>query len=308
VGLSLARTLERQLNPGFEMYSNEVEGKVRSWASECLLLLRELLPLMAPVGTFGSWTKEERQTLGYLLPACARSTESAVLLVAYGQLWDAELLVRSVAEGTFKYCYLLQTRESFQQRHREYSHDLWRISLSKDHRKAAAFLSSISNPDDPEWEPIRGRLLNPAELSQIDRDYSQAARRSLESKWGYTGLIGELARSGDAMFSGFGGFSHGYSIASHIQHADYVGVSIPVERDQRSEERRNPLHVAHATRLLSDCLTFLHLRLLVSYRFVGSDLKPVIEAWKNVDIFRATLKEAYQQWMDVEYPRSVDSK
>lgn len=101
------------------MYSDETQKKMRSWADRSLMLMRKLLPLMSPVGSYAGWDKNERQTLGYLLSACARSTESALLLIAYGQLWDAEMLLRSVAEGTFKFCYLLQNHTHFKQRHEE---------------------------------------------------------------------------------------------------------------------------------------------------------------------------------------------
>src|SRR5580658_1068420 len=81
------------------------------WAKDSLLLLRELLPLMAPLALHADWTNDERHTLGSLLTASARSSESVLLLCAYGQLWDAEVIARSVFEGSLKIAYLLQSRD-----------------------------------------------------------------------------------------------------------------------------------------------------------------------------------------------------
>jgi hypothetical protein len=227
-----------------------------------------------------------------------------LLLTAYGQLWDAEVLIRSVAEGSFKFCYLLQNRESWKQRHHEYSHDLWQIALFKDHKKASDLLAALPNPDDPKWQPIRDRLLSNEDRDQIDRDYTRGQRRALDARWSFTGLIGEFVRSGDIIFSSFAGFAHGYSLASHIQHVDYVGASLPLERDRRSDERRTSIQLAHAMRLISDAFTFLHLRLMVGYRFVAHDSKPVAEARRTVEELLISFGTVYEDWIAIEYPKT----
>jgi hypothetical protein len=62
---------------------------------------------VAPVHSYGGWEKDECDTSGRLLAASARSTESILLLMAYGQLWDAEVLSRSVFEGALKFACLV---------------------------------------------------------------------------------------------------------------------------------------------------------------------------------------------------------
>src|SRR5258706_7210653 len=122
------------------MYSDELFNRQKEWSSKALVLMRELLPLMAPIAKYPEWTKEEQRTLGLIVTACARSSESVLLLCAYGQLWDAEVVGRSVFEGTLKFAYLLQTAQDFKQRHQEYCHDLLQIGLLRDHQKAADLL------------------------------------------------------------------------------------------------------------------------------------------------------------------------
>jgi hypothetical protein len=283
------------------MYAEEPSKQLHDWAEQSLLLLRELLPLMSAVGIHEKWTTDERQTLGFLLSACARSSESALLLTACGQLWDAEVLVRSVAEGSLKFCYLLQNHETFKKRYQEYSHDLFRIALLKDHRKAAELLTVLRDRDDPRWAPIRDLLLSNEEWGHIDRDYGPAQRRALETRWGFTGLMGELVRSGDVVFPGF---AYGYSLASHIQHVDYVGASIPLERDRRSADRRDSIHLAHGVRLLSDAFAFFYLRLSTGYRFIDHDLTPIIVAWEKVKELLAGFGAVFEAWKSIEYPEN----
>ncbi len=208
------------------MYSEEVYTKLKEFSEATLSLMRALLPLMTPVGQFEGWSIEQRRTIGSLLSASARSGESALLLTAYGQLWDAEILVRSVFEGSLKLVYLLQTKDSFEQRHEEYRHDLFRIALLKDHAKVAELLAALPNRDHPSWKPLSDRLLSEEERIKISARYPQAQRRPLDTRWGFTGITGELARSGDPLFSNFSGLANSYSMASHILHADHLGTPV----------------------------------------------------------------------------------
>ncbi|MBY3115646.1 DUF5677 domain-containing protein [Rhizobium laguerreae] len=286
------------------MYTEDIYSKLRAWAEQGLFLLRELLPTMAPVARYQGWKHPELRTLADLLSASARTSESALLLVAHVQLWDAEILVRSVTEGSLKFCYLLQGRKDFEERHRQYAHDLYQIGLFKDHKKAVELLATVPDPDNRVWKPIRDRLLSDAELTSIGNAFGSTERRSLEGRWGFTGLIGELARSGDELTRGFTGFSHGYSMASHIHHADAIGTSMAIERDLRSTERRDAILLTHGARLISDTLSCFYLRLAVGYRFIQHDFEPVALAAEKIRKLQEAFDGVYQDWMSVEYPES----
>lgn len=283
------------------MYSEDLTSTQREWAEAGLVTARQLLPLMTPVSRHG-WTPIERKTVGFLLSGTARATESALLLCAYGQLWDAEILARSVLEGSLKFAYMLQSPETFEQRHEEYASHLFSIAVMKDHRKAVELMSVVKDPEHPQWRPIKDRLLSEEELAELSATYDRVHRRELENRWGFTGLVGEMSRSGDPLFRNLGGMAHTYSMASHIHHMDMVGASIPLERDLRSQDRRETIHSAHEGRLISDVLVFLHLRLCVGYRFVGASMAPLAEAKAAIDAVGAQFDAAHSTWMDVEYP------
>lgn len=289
------------------MYSDEIYQASRARAQAGLQLLRELLPLMSPVGRYAGWEPEERRTLGELLSAAARSSESTLLLCAYGQLWDAEVVSRSVFEGTLKFAYLLQAQETFKQRHQEYAHELFQIQRVKDHRKAGELLRALGDPQDAQWRPVRDLLLSEQELAQFSGGRDASYRRALENKWGFTGLLAELSRSGDPLFANFGGLLYGYSLASHIQHADSIGVAIALERDLRQPARRDTLHAAHHARLISDVFTSLQMRLYVGYRFVGSDPAPLVAARRSIDDLLKGFGTIYEDWMRSEYSRQFGS-
>lgn len=284
------------------MYSEELRATQREWAERALMATRSLLPKMAPVSTHPGWQPRERETVSFLLTATARASESAFLLCAYGQLWDAEVLVRSALEGSLKLAYLLQARETFAVRHSEYADQLFEVALLKDHRKAATLLAAVSDPDAPQWRPIRDLLLSDGEVAELSARNDKVMRRNLETRWGFTGLVGELSRSGDPYFNGLGALAHGYSIASHVQHADMVGASIALDRDRRSVARRDSIHLAHEGRLLSDLLDFLFLRMGVGYRFVAADMSQLVAVKAAIEESRAPFRQAAEDWLRIEYP------
>jgi hypothetical protein len=282
-------------------YSEEHYQTQRRWAEDALFTLREALPLMSPVSQYQGWSQEERRTLGHLLSATARTSESALLLCAFAQIWDAEVLTRSVLEGSLKFSYLLQSHATFAGRHREYASDLFNIALLKDHRKAAVLLEHSQDLSSETQRPIRDVLLSDEELEELSNRYPPRVRRRLEGTWGFTGLIGELSTSGDPYFSVLPALAHKYSMASHIQHVDTIGASIPLERDKRSSERRETAHLAHAGRVISDLLEFFFLRMAVGYRFVDADRAILLEVLERINKARAPFKGAYNEWIDVEY-------
>lgn len=264
------------------------------------MTLRKLLPLMSPVSNY-DWDREEQRTISYLLTATARASESALLLCAYSQVWDAEIVARSVLEGSLRFAYLLQSKAEFQKRHDEYANQLFEIALLKDHRKAAELLALVPDPDSEHWRPMRELLLSDLDFAALSQKYGKADRNELMRRWGFTGLVGELSRSADPYFHGLGALAHSYAMASHVQHVDFVGASMPLERDHRSEDRRDSANLAHSGRLISDILDFFFLRLATGYRFTGSDAARIREAWSAIQQAREPFKDACAQWMDIEY-------
>lgn len=287
------------------MHSEEMFALQKDCAERGLFLMRELLPLMGNFARAPGLNSHERIQLGMLLTAAARSSESAFLLIAYGQLWDAEVVVRSTFEASLKFAFIVQKREEFSQRFKEYTEDQFDLSLMKDDQKARDLLSNIPDGDAAQWKPIRDMVLPDAEREKLRERFSRPIRRALETRWGYAGILHSLSNSGDPLYRGFAGLSYSYAIASHIQHADYFGVSIPLDRDARSQERRDSMHEAHLVRLISDCFTCFQFRLRAAYRFVNCDPAPLLDVEKKVEQLMTGMKSAYDRWLDVEYGHSA---
>ncbi|EPF1846514.1 TPA: DUF5677 domain-containing protein [Pseudomonas aeruginosa] len=283
------------------MELEQVYVEQRHWAEKGLFLMRDLLPLMTPFSTSQLLTAEARRELGALLTAAASSGESIFLLLAYGQLWEAEMLMRPVFEASIKFAYIVQNKSDFESRLLEFGKDQFQIALMKDDQKARDLLAILPDPDSDEWRPIRDIVLPDDYRDELRARYDKATRRAMETRWGFTGLIKALSSSGDPLYQSLPGLALSYSQASHLIHADSVGVHMPLERDYRESERRTTLHFAHLAKLISDCFTCFLIRLGVAYRFAGVPLDPYAGAVDRVGVLMEELSPYYKIWMGVEY-------
>src|SRR5258708_1249053 len=77
------------------------------WCSECQEILRDSVTEIA--GSFraaDAGASEPDFVCQLLSNSCYLTSESALLLVGFRRLWDVEILIRSVVEGTYKFIYL----------------------------------------------------------------------------------------------------------------------------------------------------------------------------------------------------------
>jgi hypothetical protein len=284
-----------------EMHRDQLLQIEQDRSSKALELMRELLQLTKPIAVHPTWSHDERSLLAMLLTSSARSTESVFLLCSYGQLWDAEMVLRAVAEATLKTAYILQSKDEFKARVAEYSTDHFNISLLKDDSRVRSTLAALPEPDAREWLPLRERLLSEKELEELGQLYDKTTRRSIETRWGVGGLLNSLRKDAQHRVPRYDSLLHNYSLSSHIQHADYIGVSLPYDRESRNEQRRDALELAHLSRLILDCFSFMCLRLVSGYRFLDLDLKPILDGQKRIDELESSFGNAFGEWMKVEY-------
>jgi len=103
--------------------------------------------------TFDRWIVRQLNLASHL------TSESALLVLAYDRPWDAEMMMRSIAEGTVKLAFIaLGTAEERVQR----AHDFFHVGMDllhyADDRKLRDFLSRVDEGDE-RWRPFREMLL-----------------------------------------------------------------------------------------------------------------------------------------------------
>jgi hypothetical protein len=89
--------------------SNITEGQknLMSWAAVCSHSIGDAFDeTIATLNDVSRLQGAHQLILRQLLISCHLSSESVLILVSNVRLWDAETILRSVIEGTFKFVYL----------------------------------------------------------------------------------------------------------------------------------------------------------------------------------------------------------
>lgn len=277
----------------------------KTWAERSALLMREFLALLDPFIDHDGLDPEVADTLGMLLDAASRSTESAFLLMSFGKLWDTELIVRSVFEASIKFVYLIHAKRDLGERHEEFAEHQFQMAMMKDDQKARDALASIPDAQGPEWEYLRALVLPDAERDKLRETYDKATRRSMETRWGYTGLLNILIKSSDPAYSTLGGLFYGYTTSSHLHHADYVGISIALGQSRLEPQVRDTTHLRHLARLIRDCFTCYELRFGAVCRFAGTDTEAPLQVRQRIDDLWTEMTSSNRAWLEASYGQAV---
>jgi hypothetical protein len=275
---------------------------LRAWAYTCQSALHELFSLYKPFFLLDSGDREADFVLWQLSANCMMTSESALLLVQSARVWDAEMLVRSVLEGTYKFAFMCVRDDSERsQRIREYYDDLPEISRIKRHERAVALLADVENPDAPECRPLRDLLLADEEIESLRQQFPRKARQALEQKWAFIPLAQSLAQSELPGADAVARMVHGYGMSSHLLHQDGSGVAMVWERQSRSKDRESAINLSHGAREISDLLNMSVYRLVAAYHLKGMDPASVYSVRAKYKPLTDELGRAYTEFYDLEY-------
>jgi hypothetical protein len=276
---------------------------IAGWARGCQCALLEIAQLWQPV-----IEKQARRVgqfefaVAHLHRLCWSTSESALFLASHGKLWDAEILTRTVLEGTFQALALCLTEPSARSATaEEYLDHMPDISHMRRHRRAGALLKLSSLPlDHPTMRPISDVLLSAEEIATLEAKYPRKQRSLMEERWSLTKLI-ERVSSMEGAWKELAAMSWSHMVASPIVHLGGETLQVILDREQRSEERRLAIELAHGSRLVTDQLVLARLRTIGVYHAEGLDLKPIWEQVKEPPEWRQEAEQAYLRWHELEY-------
>jgi hypothetical protein len=280
--------------------SNPTQLQLVRWSSQCSFALGDYFDLCKPLLLGQPRIAPKLQfVLSQLGISCHLSSESAFLLIGNVKLWDADILIRAVMEGTFKFLFLcVGDQNEREEKLYEYWDVLPEVNRIKSHLRIVDFLSKIVNSNDIEWKPLRDLLLGTDELEDLQNRYPRKFRHEIEQKWSFNEIARTLTRPEidpggyDAMKS----MDFSYGMASHLVHQDANAISIIWDRNQREPERLESVQLAHGSRGLHDLITMAMARAVATFRLHGEDVKAVKDVWASHESFRRELDMTYQAW------------
>jgi hypothetical protein len=278
----------------------EHEQRIRDLAQRGYAALFSLARFMKPLNDVVAESRHKRALMA-LATACLRESETIIFLVQGRRVWSADVLMRSVLEGSVKFAYILESPATFAARCIEFRDVLPAIAKLRWHGKAEEWLNAVGENGSREQRPYRDVLLSEQELEELRTTYPRELRNAVEGRWGFTSLLTAISKPTGAFGPIGRSLLHPYSMASHLIHMSYEGSDLPLERDSRPEERRDAIGVAHAAVLISDCLDFAHVRANAVYRFTGISPEALYAELKSQRPLRDDLSTLVREWERIEY-------
>jgi hypothetical protein len=252
--------------------------------------------------------REEGWVLWQLQGSCHATAESALILVANVRLWDADILVRSVVEGTLKFVFLtLGSEADRKEKLKEFSGAFSDIGQLKRHGRIEELLAAINDPGADEWRSLRDMLLSDERLAELKSKYSKKVRHQLEHRWSFGEICQSLKRSGLEGVNQLGHMMYNYGMSSLVAHQDIDGIGMVWDRNGRSEERRSAVELAHGARLVSDIAVMNWLRAHALFGRCGCDKGALKAFGERLAELHVETKSAAASFHEVEYGPSAKS-
>lgn len=184
------------------------------------------------------------------------TSESILILLLNQSIFDADVLLRTVMEGTIKYCYLMTgTDAEKKEKYIEYKIKLADIAKISDHKKAIEAIDILREFSNNSTKPFECDILSDEQLSELEEKYRKKMRNKLKQKWSYQALLRSLAKTNHEYEAQLGTLST-YSLTSHFCHYGWTGVS---SRNAQIIESENPnaiiFDIMHSIRILSNVLS-----------------------------------------------------
>lgn len=284
---------------------SDVQPKLTRWASICSFALGDYFDLYKahfPVAV--GLDEKEQFVLTHLSASCHWTSESALLLVSNVRLWDAEMLIRSVLEGTYKLAFLcVGDSKERSVKLEEYWETMPEMALIKRHKRAQELLAKVDNPQADIWRPIRDLLLKPDEFADLECQYPSRVRQKLEQRWSFSEIAKVLSAP---EFSSCGSdalviMMLGYGMAGHLLHQDADAIGLIWDRNHRDPERLRAIELAHGARELSDLVSLAMLRTFMVFMSWGADTRPIAELATTHREFLGEIGGVAQEWYTIEY-------
>ncbi len=281
---------------------SRVETKLSRWAGQARRDMRKYFKISKPYFEKNSQDEPDlRWVLTQLAVSCQLTSESSLILIGSNRLWDAEILIRSVLEGTLKFIFLCTGDEKeLAARKNEYWEELPKIKALKRHQHICAFLATADDSSAKTWEILKELLLKEEDLEAINREFSFKAKQQLQQKWSFSEMVKTLANSEIMGYDSLMRLYFGYGMGSHLIHQDAEAVGLIWERSQSEPRRREALELAHGARGIRDLLTLAMVRALMIFKINQADPQPVIDLFQSQQRLRNELEKTQEEWWQIE--------
>ncbi len=227
-------------------------------------------------------SNKRAQTATKLYMSSAMTTDSIIILIEHGLIWDAISLFRSLLEGSARFCYLLSTttEEEEIKRFHEFEEVLSDKSMMSLEQRVANMKKGHLYKHDKTDAYLDRIEVNVKEIAQE----ISAAAAEVKRKWSFFNLSAALRSECPEWAVMADQWELRYATANFAIHKDGVLVGPDITHWMQESSSDNPLVRVWAPSLLSFCVGLVRDRLVVLMRKFDLDCSVLRDVMKrNLD-------------------------
>lgn len=212
-----------------------------------------------------SGRKEELIGLQRIATVAQLTSESTIILVAEEKVFDAEILLRAILEGTVKMVYMsIGDEEERKLKSQEFWDTMAKIDTLKKRMKAKTLTDTF-----PRYkETAIGEYLElDREIEDFQNTTNRKLRKSIEDKWSFNKMIEDISNNSEE-WKDLKSISLTYNQSSNLTHMDSISIGMIIDRMIRPE-----LQVDHMCKILSHVLILSEFRLKSICSILGKEFK-----------------------------------
>ena len=176
--------------------------------------------------------------------------DSLLILIQHDCLWDADIILRPIAEASVKINFIACGNEiERNNKATEFWTDLAEINKLKRSNQTKDLLQAT----DLKNEYLSAVILSEEEENRLKSKWTKSERQKIEQPWSYNEMIKTIAKQ--TQKNEILCLARNFTQSSHLIHADETALGVIHDRIKRDEIDKEYQMNLHEIRLFSDCLS-----------------------------------------------------
>jgi len=223
--------------------------------------------------SFNKWEKtkvsaDDIRVLYRLNGYCSMISQTVLQLINSDIVWECEILMRTISEGTIKLLYICGDMNTISDKIRQYSEELSDYSINKDSARAADYVGKVDGLDE-----VHKHTYHTLDKFTVSLENTRKERKQTEQKWSYLEMLNQIEKMSMPFADKITALAYGYGLSSHFVHADFEAVGLVWDRASREVNEQELLHDAHVSRFMGDMVTMALSRAWILNKIGDGDIE-----------------------------------
>ncbi|MHB8984632.1 MAG: DUF5677 domain-containing protein [Eubacteriales bacterium] len=167
---------------------------------------------------------------------CIMLTKASMQLIWPGFVWQAEILERSLLEGTIKLIYMAIDPKTVEAKAQEFANTLSDIYQFKRRKDLKDYLDNLS-VDNEVLKDSYQKIID----CEVKLNLNRKERKEIERRWSLNEMTRKIDEYSIEGFEKLKYFQAYYATASHITHVDINCRDLIWDRDKRNSEEKQSM-------------------------------------------------------------------